>query len=285
MSSNAGTAFNGASLQRRLFKQKLFIACLGTFAVLICIPIVLILGFVIQKGLPVLTWSFFTDVPKPVGEIGGGVANGIIGSLILVAIAALLAFPVGILTGAFLVEYPRHALSSVVRICIEILQGIPSIVLGILAYLWIVSPMGNFSAFSGGIALSMMLLPLIIRSTEDTLSMIPVTLKEASLSLGVPYYRTFLKVILPTGLSGIMNGALLGISRIAGETAPLLFTAFGNPFISVHLGEPVNALPLIIFNYATSPYQDWQSIAWGASLLLIMMTLGLSLLTKVLLRK
>jgi len=285
MSSNAGIKRRELSLKQRLLRQRLFTLCLGTFAVLICIPIFLILGFVIHKGFPVLTWAFFTDVPKPVGEIGGGVANGIIGSIILVSIASLLAFPIGIMTGAFLVEYPRHRLSSLVRICIEVLQGIPSIVLGILAYLWIVSPMGNFSAFSGGIALGLMLLPLIVRSTEDTLSMIPVTLKEASLSLGVPYYKTFLKVILPTGLSGIMNGALLGISRIAGETAPLLFTAFGNPFISVHLGEPVNALPLIIFNYATSPYADWQSIAWGASLLLIIMTLGLSLLTKVLIRK
>jgi phosphate transport system permease protein len=285
MSSNAGIKYKEQSLKQRLRRQRFFNICLGAFAILISIPIFLILGFVIQKGIPVLTWAFFTDVPKPGGEIGGGVANGIIGSLILVILASLMAFPIGIMAGAFLVEYPQHPLSTLVRICIEVLQGIPSIVLGILAYLWIVSPMGNFSAFSGGAALSLMLLPLIIRATEDTLLMIPVTLKEASLSLGVPYYRTFLKVILPTGLSGIMNGALLGISRIAGETAPLLFTAFGNPFVSVHLGEPINALPLIIFNYATSPYSDWQSIAWGASLLLIIMTLGLSLLTKVLIRK
>jgi phosphate transport system permease protein len=285
MSSNAGTKNRALTLKQRLLRQRLFNLCLGAFAFFICIPIFLILGFVIQKGLPVLNWAFFTDIPKPVGEVGGGVANGIIGTLILVTLASVLAFPIGILTGAFLVEYPDNKLAATVRICIEILQGIPSIVLGILAYLWIVSPMGNFSAFSGSVALSLMLLPLIIRSTEDTLSMIPVTIKEAALSLGVPYYKTFIKVILPTGLSGIMNGALLGISRIAGETAPLLFTAFGNPFISIHLGEPLNALPLIIFNYATSPYADWQSIAWGASLLLIIMTLGLSLLTKVLIRK
>jgi phosphate transport system permease protein len=285
MSSNAGIKYPGLSLKQRLRRQRLFNICLGSFAVFICIPIFLILGFVIHKGFPVLTWTFFTAVPKPVGEIGGGVANGIIGSMILVTLASLVAFPIGIMTGAFLVEYPRHMLSSIVRISIEVLQGVPSIVLGILAYLWIVSPLGNFSAFSGGITLGLMLLPLIVRSTEDTLSMIPITLKEASLSLGVPYYKTFLKVILPTGLSGIMNGALLGVSRIAGETAPLLFTAFGNPFISINLGEPINALPLIIFNYATSPYPDWQSIAWGASLLLIIMTLGLSLLTKVLIRK
>lgn len=285
MSLNDGHSINAPSLKHRLRKQRLFKLCLGAFAIFICIPIVLILGFVIQKGLPVLNWAFFTDIPKPVGEVGGGVANGIIGTLILVAIATALAFPIGILAGAFLVEYPRHPMAACVRICIEILQGIPSIVLGILAYLWIVAPMGNFSAFSGGMALSLMLLPLIIRSTEDTLSMIPIALKEASLSLGVPYYRTFLKVILPTGFSGILNGALLGISRIAGETAPLLFTAFGNPFVSVQLTEPVHALPLIIFNYATSPYADWQSIAWGASLLLIMTTLGLSMLTKVLIRK
>lgn len=273
------------SLNTRLNKQRFFQCALTLCAISVCIPILCILGYVVYRGLPVFSWEFFTAVPKPVGEPGGGILNGLVGSIIIVIGATVITFPLGILIGAFLVEYPRHLLSSCVRICVEVLQGIPSIVLGILAYLWIVAPLGRFSALSGSIALGLMLLPMLVRSTEDTLSMLPVSLKEAALSLGVPYYRTFLKVILPTGLSGILNGALLGISRIAGETAPLLFTAFGNPFLSIKLGEPMHALPLIIFNYATSPYTDWQNIAWGASLLLIIMTLGLSLLTKVLTQK
>ena len=167
----------------------------------------------------------------------------------------------------------------------EILQGIPSIVIGIIAYAWIVITLGTFSAFSGGIALSIMMLPVIVRATEETLKLIPDTLKEASLSLGVPYYRTILKVILPAGASGIATGVLISVARIAGETAPLLFTAFGNPFMEMNVLKPVNSLPLLIFNYATSPYPEWHALAWGASFVLVFFVLALNFFAKVVTRK
>jgi phosphate transport system permease protein len=164
---------------------------------------------------------------------------------------------------------------------VDVLQGIPSIVLGIIIYLWIVRPTGHFSALSGSIALAIMMLPPIIKSTEETLKLIPDTLKEASLSLGVPYYKTILKVVLPMGLSGILSGSLLSISRVAGETAPLLFTAFGNPFVNTNILKPMSSLPLLIFNYAGSAYEDWHKLAWGASFVLIMLILFLNIVTKI----
>ena len=164
-------------------------------------------------------------------------------------------------------------------------SGVPSIVMGIIAYAWIVMPLGSFSVLSGGVALALMMLPLVIKATEETLKLIPESLKEASFALGVPYYKTMLRVVLPAGKSGIMSGILLGLARVSGETAPLLFTAFGNPFMNVNIFRSSNSLPLLIFNYATSPYQDWQQLAWGASLLLVLFVLSLSILAKVVVRK
>ncbi len=184
--------------------------------------------------------------------------------------------------GLYLNEYRRDKLAYWVGLCVDVLQGIPSIVLGIIIYLWVVKPTGHFSAISGSIALAIMMLPPIIKSTEETLRLIPVTIKEASLSLGVPYYKTILRIILPTGLSGIITGSLLSISRVAGETAPLLFTAFGNPFINTNIFKPMSSLPLLIFNYASSPYEEWHQLAWGASFVLIMMILFLNIITKLL---
>ena len=168
---------------------------------------------------------------------------------------------------------------------VDVLQGIPSIVIGIIIYLWLVKPFGKFSALSGSVALSFMMLPSIIKSTEETLKLVPYSLKEASWSLGVPYYRTMLLVILPAGISGILNGILLGIARVAGETAPLLFTAFGNPFLTFNIFKPIASLPLIIFNYAISPYEDWHRLAWGASFVLVSIVLILNILTKLIERR
>ncbi|MBC7189484.1 phosphate ABC transporter permease PstA, partial [Candidatus Aerophobetes bacterium] len=195
------------------------------------------------------------------------------------------AVPLGVLAGIYLSEHKKGKLSYLARLCVEILQGIPSIVIGIIAYLWIVVPMRTFSALSGGIALGIMMLPVIVRTTEETLKMIPDTLKEASLALGVPYARTITKVIVPAGLSGIITGVLISIARIAGETAPLLFTAFGNPFMNLNIFKPVNSLPLLIFNYATSPYTEWHKVAWGASFVLVVIVLSLNLITKMVARK
>ncbi|MEJ2068123.1 MAG: phosphate ABC transporter permease PstA, partial [Deltaproteobacteria bacterium] len=214
------------------------------------------------------------------GEEGGGIANAIVGTFLLIIIASVLAVPVGVLSGIFLNEYKRSKLSEVVRMCVEVLMGIPSIVLGIVAYVWVVLPLKSFSALSGGIALSIMMLPVIIRSTEETLKLIPETLREASLALGVPYYRTIIKVIIPVGMSGILTGILLSIARIAGETAPLLFTSFGNPYMNTNILKPTETLPHLIFIYATSPYKEWHQAAWGASFILVIFVLGLNLISK-----
>jgi len=213
--------------------------------------------------------------------MGGGISNALVGTLMLIAISCSVSIPFGVFAGIYLSERKEGKLSFLVRLSAEILQGIPSIVIGIIVYAWVVISMGTFSALSGGIALGIMMLPVIVSATEETLKLIPDTLKEASLSLGVPYSRTILKVILPAGMSGIVTGILLSVARIAGETAPLLFTAFGNPFMEVNIFKPINSLPLLIFNYATSPYPEWHALAWGASFVLVVFVLLLNVTTKV----
>ncbi|NOZ64246.1 MAG: phosphate ABC transporter permease PstA [Caldiserica bacterium] len=269
----------------RIMQDRLFKSVVMSLAFLSTLPLLFILFYIFKNGISVINWKFLVNLPKPVGEISGGISNAIVGTSILVLISCIVSVPLGIASGIYLSEYRKSRLSYFVRLSVEVLQGVPSIVIGIIAYLWIVKPVGSFSALAGGIALGIMMLPVIVRSTEETLKLIPYYLKEASLALGVPYYRTILKVILPTGLSGIMTGILLGIARIAGETAPLLFTAFGNPFMNVNILKPVNSLPLLIFNYAMSPYADWQKIAWGASVVLVTMVLFLNLIAKMVAKK
>jgi phosphate transport system permease protein len=197
-----------------------------------------------------------------------------------VLIATVAAVPLGVLAGIFLAERGKSRLGTIARISVETLMGVPSIVLGIVAYVWIVQPMRQFSALSGGLALAMIMLPVITLSTEETLLMIPVSLREAALALGVSYTRTVLRVILPAGMSGIVTGILLAVARGMGETAPLLFTAFGNPFMGVNILKPVASLPQTIFLYATSPYPEWQALAWGASFVLLVIVLTLNIVTK-----
>lgn len=269
----------------RIIKDRGFKTLVILLSFLSMIPLVLILFYILKNGLSSLSWEFLMELPKPVGEKGGGIANAIIGSFLLVIIASLPSIPLGIAAGIYICEHKEGKLSYLVRLAVEVLQGTPSIVIGIIAYLWLVMSMGGFSALSGGIALGIIMLPVIVRATEETLKFIPDSLKEASLALGVPYYRTILKVILPAGFSGIMTGVLISVSRIAGETAPLLFTAFGNPFMNVNVVKPVNALPLLIYNYATSPYPEWHTIAWGASCVLIILVLTFNLVTRVIARR
>ncbi|MCK9328776.1 MAG: phosphate ABC transporter permease PstA [Candidatus Cloacimonetes bacterium] len=265
---------------KRILLDKIFKYLLILMATIILIPLFLILYFLFSKGIQALNWNFFYKMPAAMGDLGGGIANAIVGTIILILTASIIAIPIGILVGIFLAEYKDLKLSYWVKISCEILQGTPSIVIGIVAWSWIVKPMGIFSAFSGGIALALMMLPIIIRSVEETIKLIPLNLKEASLSLGVPYYKTILKVILPTGLSSIISGILLSISRIAGETAPLIFTAFGNPFMSTNLFRPIESMPLLIFRYASSPFPNLHNIAWGASFSLVMFILILNLISK-----
>jgi phosphate transport system permease protein len=272
-------------LQRRIAADRLFRGLIIVLAFICMLPMFLILFFIMKNGISVINWGFLVSLPRPMGEAGGGISNALVGSGILVLIASLISIPLGILAGIYLSEYRKVRFAYFSRLSVEILQGIPSIVIGIIAYIWIVLPMGSFSALSGGVALGIMMLPVIVMSTEETLKLIPDPLKEASLALGVPYPRTILKVILPAGLSGIVTGVILGIARIGGETAPLLFTAFGSPFMSLDIFKPVNSLPLLVFNYATSPYPEWHTLAWGASFVLVVFILSLNILAKMVTRK
>ena len=274
-----------SNLSWRIIKDKGFKAGIIAFAAITILPLLLILFYIVRNGIAVIDWQFFTSLPKPVGEVGGGILNAIVGTLMLVVIACSIAIPLGVFAGIYLSERKGEKLAYLVSLSVEILQGIPSIVIGIIAYAWIVITLGTFSALSGGIALSIMMLPVIVRATEETLKLIPDTLKEASLSLGVPYHRTILKVILPAGASGIATGVLISVARVAGETAPLLFTAFGNPFMEMNILKPVNSLPLVIFNYATSPYPEWHALAWGASFVLVFFVLALNFFAKIVTRK
>jgi len=274
-----------SSLKIRLAKSKTFEIMIVVFAFLITIPLLAIIYFVLKTGISKISWNFLTNIPKPVGEIGGGIANALLGSILIVAVAALIAVPIGILCGIFLSENKNSRIARWSRLAVDVLQGTPSIVIGIVIYFWIVKPSGTFSAISGSVALAIMMLPIVIRSTEETLKLIPATLHEAGFALGLPYHKVILRVIVPCGLSGILSGVILSVARIAGETAPLLFTAFGNPYISANILQPMQSLPLLIFNYATSPYDEWHDLAWGASLILLIWVLSLNIITKLITSK
>jgi len=199
--------------------------------------------------------------------------------------ASIMAIPIGILCGIYLSEHKSSKLAYFSRLCVDVLQGVPSIVIGIVVYFWIVKPLHTFSAISGSVALAIMMLPIIIKSTEETLKLLPASLKEAAIALAIPYHRVITKVLLPCGISGILSGIILSVARIAGETAPLLFTAFGNPYLNTSMLKPMQSLPLLIFNYATSPYDEWHDLAWGAALILLFTVLLLNIITKLTTRK
>jgi phosphate transport system permease protein len=273
------------NLAYRVIKDRVFQALVVLLTLLTFLPLLLIIFHIVQNGIAVVDWQFLTHLPRPVGEVGGGIANAVVGTLMLIVIASVIAIPIGVCAGVYLAERKKGWVCYLVRLCVEILHGVPSIVIGIIAYAWVVITLGTFSALAGGISLAIMMLPVIVRSTEETLKLIPDTLREASLSLGVPYYRTVLKVIMPAGMSGIATGILISVARVGGETAPLLFTAFGSPYMEVNILKPVNSLPLVIFNYATSPYPEWHALAWGASFVLVAFVLLLNLSAKFLTRK
>lgn len=262
----------------RMLKNRVFGGIVLLFSILSILPLFLILFFIFKNGISSLSLSFLLNLPKPPLE-AGGISSAIVGTGILILLASTFSIPLGIASGVYLFLSSGKT-ASIARLCIEVLAGIPSIVIGIIAYFFLVVPMKGFSAISGGVALGIMMIPVIVKSTEETLKLIPDTLKEASLALGVPYYKTILKVILPAGLSGILTGILLSIARISGETAPLLFTAFGSSFMNLDISKPINSLPLLIFNYATSPYPNWISQAWGASFVLISFVFLLNAIVK-----
>jgi phosphate transport system permease protein len=239
---------------------------------LVVAPLVAIFIYLIYKGASSLSLEFFTQNPKPVGEAGGGMANAIVGSAILLAVGSLIGIPVGIGGGIFLAEFGRGTkLANAVRFTADVLNGVPSIVMGIAVYSLIVVPQGHFSAFSGGVALGIMMIPTVCRTTEEMLLMVPNAVREAALALGVPNWRSVMAITVRTASPGIITGCMLAFARVAGETAPLIFTAFGNVDWSERLNEPIAALPLQIYVYALSPYDDWHRLAWAGSLVLIVL--------------
>jgi phosphate transport system permease protein len=259
---------------------------LCTFSVVLAlIPVVLILTFVISKGAGSINWAFFTEMPKPVGETGGGMANAILGTLTLCGLAALFAVPTGVLSGLYVAEYHGTRFASIVRFAADALNGVPSIVIGIFVYAIAVLPFKQFSALAGGLALGVMMIPMIMRTTEELLRLVPVSLKEGALALGASHTRTVFTVILPAALPGILTGIILAFARIAGETAPLLFTSFNNRFWSTDVTQPIGSLTVQIYTYAIAPYEDWHRQAWAGALVLVVLVLTCSLIARLATRR
>jgi phosphate transport system permease protein len=239
--------------------------------VLVLAPLVAIFGYLVYKGVGSINWAFLTKTPMPPGEVGGGMANAVAGSVLILGIASLLGVPLGIGAGIYLAEYGRNRFGDSIRFVSDVLNGVPSIVIGIVAYTIVVLRQKHFSALAGGVALAIMMVPTITRTTEEMLLLVPNVLREAAYGLGVPRWRTTLSIVLRTATSGIITGVMLAFARVAGETAPLLFTAFGNQFWNWRLDQPTAALPLQIFTYAISPYDDWHRQAWAGALVLIIL--------------
>lgn len=269
---------------RRIWNLVVIAACYLA-AGLVVLPLVLIVGHLLGNGLSGLNLAFFTHLPKPVGELGGGVANAIVGTLIIVGLAAAVAVPLGVAAGVYLAEYGRGRFATLVRYTTDVLSGVPSIVVGVAAYGLVVVPMGRFSALAGSAALGILMLPTIIRSTEEMVLLVPRSYREAALALGAPRWKTIQQVVLPAASSGIITASMLAVARASGETAPLLFTALGNRFWSLKLDEPMATLPVFIFDYARAPYDDWNRQAWAGALVLVLLVTIVSGLLRLTVRK
>ncbi|MEJ2187303.1 MAG: phosphate ABC transporter permease PstA [Gemmatimonadota bacterium] len=249
-------------------------------AIVATLPLLFILVYLLAKGFTSLNLAFFTRLPQPVGMSGGGVANAIVGTFIVVGVASVLGVPVGVGAGVYLAERKAAPLAVLVRFLADVLNGLPSIVMGIFAWELVVVPMGHFSALAGGLALGAMMIPVVTRTTEEMVRVVPPTLYEAALALGYTRWRTALRIVIPTAMGGIITGVMVALARVAGETAPLLFTVIGNEYMSFSLTQPIAALPLTIFNYAISPYDEWHSLAWAAALVLIMLVLIVGMIAR-----
>ena len=246
--------------------------------------LLIILSYIAYRGIGSLSFRFLVDSPRPVGE-GGGIGNAILGSVVLLGLSSAFGLPLGISVGIYLSEVGKGRLAGVVRFIVDTLTGIPSIVTGVFAYAVLVLPMKHFSAFAGGIALALIMIPIVARTTEEMLKLVPHSLREGALALGAPQWRVTLGVILPAAASGIATGAMLAIARVSGETAPLLFTAFGSRFFSTYLDRPIASLTVQIYNYALSPYDEWHAQAWAATLVLMTLILGINIIVRFLTRK
>jgi phosphate transport system permease protein len=254
---------------RRRLTNALALGLITLFALIVTVPLFLILGTVVYRGLPALNWSFLTQIPKPVGETGGGVANAIVGSLMILGVASVIGIPLGIGAGVYLAEYGRNKWGNIVRFTADVLNGVPSIVIGMTAWALVVVTQRHFSLLAGSVALGIMMIPTISRTTEEVLLLVPQPIREAAWGLGIPHWRTTLSVIIPTASAGIITSIMLAFARIAGETAPLMFTAFGNMFWNLRLDQPTAALPLQIYTYAIMPYEQAHQQAWSGALVLI----------------
>jgi phosphate transport system permease protein len=239
--------------------------------ILVLVPLFAIFAYLVYRGVGSINWAFLTQTPKPVGEAGGGMANAIVGSAFILALASILGVPVGVGAGIYLAEFGRNRFGDVIRFTADVLNGVPSIVIGIVAYAIVVLSQKHFSALAGGVALAIMMIPTISRTTEEMLLLVPQALREAAYGLGIPRWRTTLSITLRTAASGVITGIMLAFARVAGETAPLLFTAFGNQFWNLRVNQPTAALPLQIFTYAISPYDEWHRQAWAGALVLIIL--------------
>jgi len=254
-------------------------------ACLVVLPLVLIMGYLLANGVAGLNLAFFTHMPKPVGEAGGGMANAIVGTLLVVGTAALMALPLGIAAGVYLAEYGRGRFSTLVRYTTDVLSGVPSIVVGVVAYGLVVVPMGRFSGLAGSVALAILMLPPIIRATEEMVRLVPQSYRQAALALGAPRWKTTQQIVLPAAKAGIVTASMLAVARAAGETAPLLFTALGNRFWSLRMDQPIATLPVFIYDYAKAPYTDWNRQAWTGALVLVLIVTVISLLLRLTVRR
>jgi phosphate transport system permease protein len=261
---------DGVSLRRRLTNRLATGLAVGAVLIVLA-PLIAILGYLLYRGVGSVNWAFLTQTPKPVGEAGGGMANAIAGSALILLIASSLGIPVGIGAGIYLAEYGSNQFGNVIRFTADVLNGVPSIIVGIVAYGLVVVLQGHFSALAGGVALAIMMVPTIARTTEEMLLLVPTSVREAAYGLGVSRWRTTLSITLRTATSGVITGVMLAFARVAGETAPLLFTAFGNQYWNWNISQPTAALPLQIFTYAISPFDEWHRQAWAGALILIVL--------------
>jgi len=268
---------NASAGWRRRLLSSLFVGFCACAVLLALLPLALILFFVVSQGIRALNVDFFTHMPLPVGEPGGGMANAIVGTLMLVGLAALMAVPIGVISGVYMAEYAGTRFASTVRFAADTLNGVPSIVIGVFAYAVAVLPFRQFSTLAGGFALGVMMIPIIARTTEELLLLVPGSLREGALALGATRASAVFSVVLPAALPGIVTGVMLALARIAGETAPLLFTSFNNRFFSTRLAQPIASLTVQVYTYAISPYEDWHRQAWAGALVLVMIVLFCSL--------
>ncbi|MEP7199409.1 MAG: phosphate ABC transporter permease PstA, partial [Chloroflexota bacterium] len=275
------TASFNRALTRRALVDRAMTALFTLCALASAGVLVIILGYVVWRGLPALNFAFFTERPLPYGEVGGGVAPAILGTLLMLSFAALLGVPIGMATAIYLSEYGRGRLAQVIRFVIDLLAGLPSIVVGVFVWALLVRRIiGNYSAIAGAVSLAIIIIPIVTRTAEEMLRLVPDTLREASFALGTRRWRTILYVVLPTARAGLVTGTVLALARAGGETAPLLLTALGNQFFSFDMTQPMAALPIQIYNYAVAPYDDWHTKAWGSALILIAVIAVFSLLTR-----